>query len=192
MSEDTIQKNSDLRLSILETFFEEFNKESDRSCVILSAAVLDSALKTLFVTKLVPITSNQDTFLDGPYSPISSFSSRIELAFRIGLISSRLARDLNLIRKIRNDFAHNITDCSFENSGVQNRLSELCNSFGMRELSEGRMKAFGDSPRGRFQLIVGSIQFYLHGITSDIQSFETPEEELPYRYVWSEDPKTPE
>lgn len=82
-------------------FRAEFEKESDRASVILSVAMLDRALETILKTRLVPIGSPDDDLLDGAYVPLASFSARIDLAHRIGLISTIFCRDLHIIRKIR-------------------------------------------------------------------------------------------
>ena len=67
--------------------------------------MLDELLKQLIAAHLLPC-AGQETLFSGAAAPLSFFSSRIDLAHRIGLISPRLARDLHLIRRIRNDFAH--------------------------------------------------------------------------------------
>src|SRR2546423_1294633 len=101
-------------------FDEEFAKETDRASVILATAMLDQALETLLRAYLVPTDSTDDKLLDGAYAPLSSFSARIDMTYRIGLISGRLCRDLHIIRRIRNEFAHNVTGCEFAASSVRN------------------------------------------------------------------------
>src|SRR3989344_2407406 len=102
---------------------EEFSKESDRAAVILAGSLLDNALAMLLKSHLVPTTGDRDELLDNDGdSPLSTFSSRIKISYRLGLISSRFARDLNLIRKIRNDFSHEIKDCSFKNTAAKDRV----------------------------------------------------------------------
>jgi len=71
-------------------FIDEFQKETDRSSAILSAAMLDEALRVLLKTHLVPNASSNDNLFNGPTAPLSAFSSRIDFAFRLGLISKRL------------------------------------------------------------------------------------------------------
>lgn len=156
---------------------DEFNKESDRACVILGAALLDSALETLLKTRLAPITGSHDSLLDGSTAPISSFSARIDLAYRIGLISPKFARDLHLIRKVRNDFAHNITGCSFADSAVQNRVMELTRSHG---ILDRKPEWAEDSPKGEFKLAVSWMQWYLRGITERITAIQSPNLEWGY------------
>lgn len=95
------KKNIDL----LHDFEKEFQGESDRAAVILASAKLDQLLHLALTKKLLACPNAQDDLLrtDGP---IGSFSSRIILAHRLGLIDDDFAKTLHLLRKIRNDFAH--------------------------------------------------------------------------------------
>jgi hypothetical protein len=109
----------------------ELREDSDRSCVIVAAAILEQILGDLLRGCLVPNSSSQDTLFDGPNAPLATFSSRIDFAFRIGLLSHQFARDLHLILRIRNSFAHSIEGCSFENAGVQDQVKELLKSMNL-------------------------------------------------------------
>jgi hypothetical protein len=86
----------------------EFAKETDRAAVIVAASMLDELLRSILVAKLVPVSSSTDELFDGANAPLGTFSARIEMAYRVGLISVKFSRDLHLVRRIRNDFAHNI------------------------------------------------------------------------------------
>lgn len=64
---------------------------------------------------------------DGPQKLVtdSSFAQRIELAFGLGLLSAEEYRELTLIRKIRNDFAHKGLELSFGTPPIKERCAEL-------------------------------------------------------------------
>ena len=61
---------------------------------------------------------------EGFNAPIGKFSTRILLAFGLGLISEREYRELEVIRKIRNEFAHSI-DITFNHPSVSSRCKLL-------------------------------------------------------------------
>src|SRR3569832_1244104 len=86
-------------------FEKEFGAESDRAAVILASAKLDELLHLAITRKLLACPTAQDDLLrtDGP---IGSFAARITLAHRLGLIDDTFAKTLHLIKRIRNDFAH--------------------------------------------------------------------------------------
>jgi len=115
-------KDSNWELHFL---IEQFQKESDRAAVILITSILDELLLKLLKCFLVPISSSEDNLFDNANSPLSNFSSKIDISFRLGLISNKFSRDLHLIRKIRNSFAHDIFNCNFENGAVKSRIDEL-------------------------------------------------------------------
>ena len=107
---------------------EDFKNESDRATVILAAAKIDAQLYILLSKVLKPSNSNQDELLDGD-NPLGTFSSRINIAFRLGLIDAQFAKALHLIRKIRNSFAHEIKGNSLVSGGHADRVKELVIHF---------------------------------------------------------------
>jgi hypothetical protein len=109
-------------------FLNEFKSESDRASVIIGAARLDLCLYHLLQFYLLPNAGNQDDLLNGD-SPLSSFSSRINICYRLGLIESKLARALHLVRKIRNIFAHETSGSSLDSGSHSDRVRELAASF---------------------------------------------------------------
>lgn len=110
-------------------FIEQFKNESDRASVILVASILDEGLRKLLLSFFVPLPNSQDSLFDNATSPLANFSSKIDLAYRIGLISRKLARDLHIVRKIRNTFAHDIYNCDFTNGAVKSRVDEIAKSM---------------------------------------------------------------
>jgi DNA-binding MltR family transcriptional regulator len=164
----------------------EFARETDRAAVIVAASMLDELLQSLLVARLVPVSSSTDELFDGANAPLATFSSRIEMAYRTGLVSVKLARDIHLIRRIRNDFAHNIHGASFEDTRVKQRIAELDNSNGI--LSRSPVAAARlTSARSHFLEAVAWMIFHLEGLSSTTKSLEAAGEE--WGYVYSADPR---
>ena len=160
---------------------QEFARESDRACVIVAVALLDSALECLLKSRLVACASSNDSLVDGSYAPISTFSARVDLAHRIGLISARFTRDLHLIRKIRNEFAHNITGASFEDASVRSRVLELSRSHCFADRNpDSRRQHFPPGPKGDFQLSVSWMQWYLRDLASRVRPMDAAPQEWGY------------
>ena len=152
-------------------FNEQFVRETDRAAVILSAAMLNQALKDLLRARLVPIPESKDSLFRPPYGPISSFSARIDLAYRMGLISAKMHRELHLIRKIRNDFAHDVLDCNFENVGTKDRIRKLMQSSN-EELKDDLRDSFPDGVRGDFQFVVSWILWHLSSSLDEVTAMQ--------------------
>ena len=164
----------------------EFRGESDRACVILAASLLDNALLSLLRARLVATPSATDSLLDGANAPLSTFSARIDMCYRLGVLSAKFTRDLHLVRKIRNQFAHNITGCSFEESSVRDRIQALANSSGYEKAHESWQKLFPDTPKGQFEFAIGWMQWYLREETISIESIPEAIEEWGYNITWDE------
>lgn len=93
--------------------FEEFADEllaerQTRALIILASAQIDTQLRDVIEAFLWPKSSKgkePDELLDGDNS-LSTFSSRIKVSLRLGLIDDRLATALEKLRELRNQAAH--------------------------------------------------------------------------------------
>lgn len=103
-------------------------EESDRAAVIIAAAKLDNELRDLIVSRLVPSPTSDDELVDGD-RPLGTFSARIKMAFRLGLIDAEVARSLDLVRRIRNQFAHEARSSSLSSAEHEQRVKELARPF---------------------------------------------------------------
>lgn len=100
------------------------DKETDRGCALMAAAFLDELLKELLQNTLVDDPESFKDLFSGT-GGLATFSSRIELSYLLGLIPPSLRRDLHLIRKIRNDFAHSMKIIDFNHPPIASRCREL-------------------------------------------------------------------
>ena len=85
---DSQQSPDSFELVLVKLWHQEFNAESDRAAVILGASKLDQLLRELLVKKFLPNPTSQDDLFDSD-KPIASFSSRINVAYRLGLIDNK-------------------------------------------------------------------------------------------------------
>jgi hypothetical protein len=117
--------NSERLTEILGYLYYQMDGESDRGAVIVSVSLIDELLTNSLKGKLAPSLEKSDELFDASFSPFNSFSTKIDLAYRIGLIGPNVRKSLHLLRKIRNDFAH-LTDVKgFNDSRTQDRIREL-------------------------------------------------------------------
>lgn len=101
------------------------SNESDRGAVLVSAALIDEGLRRLIAARLLENSSQSDPLFDGGNAPISTFSSRIEMAYRLGLIQCSAKSVLNKLRRLRNDFAHSHKIVSLEDPSVKDRIEAM-------------------------------------------------------------------
>lgn len=110
-------------LADLRTLLAELPKESPRGKVMVVTALLDEQLRRSIAGRLVttPVT---DKLTDGFNAPLGSFAARIMAAYALGIISEGEHHDLEIIRKVRNDFAHSMT-AAFTDSSIRDRCALL-------------------------------------------------------------------
>lgn len=107
-------------------FVDQFKNESDRAAVILATAKIDYSLFQLISCFLIPNTTKKDELLDPDENgALSSLSARISLCYRLGIIDAEFARALHLVRKIRNEFAHEVKDAKLDLPPHRDRIREL-------------------------------------------------------------------
>jgi hypothetical protein len=99
-------------------------EEGERSAVVLGASRADALLEELLRTALKRHPGGSDNLFD-PDRPLGTFSARIALAFRMGVIDDSCGHALQMLRKIRNDFAHSSSRATLSESRHRSRVVEL-------------------------------------------------------------------
>lgn len=90
----------------------------------MAAAFLDVELREMLGFFFVENKSIHKQFF-GYGGPCGAFSSRIDTAYLLGLISKSDHQDLTAIRKIRNDFAHVHEPITFDSQAIRNRCRAM-------------------------------------------------------------------
>ncbi|WP_200286722.1 MltR family transcriptional regulator [Pantoea ananatis] len=105
-------------------FLKEFNQESDRGAALLAASMLDESLQKIIESCLIS-NSSAKQLISGFNAPLGTFSARLKAAHALGLIMDHEFNEIDLIRKIRNEFGHGWMDVSFESQKIKNSLDKL-------------------------------------------------------------------
>ncbi len=109
--------------------FEQIEFDSDRAAGIVAGAVVEQRLTQAIKSKMLNENADHakiamgDTFRSS--GPLGSFSSKINLAFLCKIISFEAFKDLNILKGIRNDFAHDLSLDTFDSSSIKDR----CGNF---------------------------------------------------------------
>ena len=106
-------------------FINEFQHESDRAAAILAGAYLDNLLSTILENYLISDNKNSHNILYGNNSPLYTFHSRILCSYGLGLIPTHEFKDLLVIKKIRNAFAHKQAGLSFSSQSITDQCKKL-------------------------------------------------------------------
>ena len=125
--------------------------ESERASVILAAAHLDSDLETLLKHLLIPHPGGTDPMFEGDRM-LGTFSAKISIALRLGAISNDYEHALQLVRRIRNDFAHQLDHESLASPKQKARLDALVRYFTTSNVFIEGCRAFEKSAKSQSHL----------------------------------------
>jgi hypothetical protein len=119
-------------------FLQTLREESPRGTVLISCGFLEQQLKEILLAFMVDDAAVGE-LIEGGNAPLGTLSSRISAAYFLGLVTKDEYHDLTLMRRIRNDFAHEV-ETTFDTPSVVDRCRLL------RHKAEG----FGDVKVGSF------------------------------------------
>ena len=127
-------------------FLQEFQSETDRGAALVGAALIDDRLERLLESHLLA-GKEADSLLSGGTAPLGSFSARSKVAFCLGLITSLEFKECEIIRRVRNGFAHQVHGLTFADA----RIRDLCGNLQANTPDDGRFN--GDAR----QLFINSV-----------------------------------
>jgi hypothetical protein len=146
-----------------------------RPLIIVGASKVDSLLFQILNVYLLPKrtkTKEQDELLEGD-KPLATFSARIKICYRLGLIDETLCFALEKLRALRNPSAHSI-GFDIANSPTREHLSELQKSVAKRHSFRlTKERYFDNDPLSRIeelQCVLLTLCVLLEAIREKIQT----------------------
>jgi mannitol operon repressor len=112
----------------------ELHTETDRGIALVITSFLDKMLSDTLRAYLIE-NDGSKALLSGFNAPLGTFSSRIAACHALGLISDDEAAQINILRRVRNEFAHEI-GVKFDDG----RVKDLCNNLRVGEDGKPRDK----------------------------------------------------
>lgn len=108
-----------------EQFFLDLAPESDAALVVLGTSYIDTHMTDSWRRNMPGKSKAEyDALFDGS-GPLATFSAKIRLAHSLDWISDATNKDLHLLRKIRNLFAHDPYKTSLEDNEIMNLITAL-------------------------------------------------------------------
>jgi hypothetical protein len=105
---------------------EELKNDNDRAVIIVGGSLLEHALEQLIKSRLrEPASQKEASLLFSDIGIIGSFYRKILTAYFMRLIGPYTRKDFDLIRKMRNEVAHNMNPVSFDAPDIASRCREL-------------------------------------------------------------------
>jgi DNA-binding MltR family transcriptional regulator len=125
---DLTQKTTEDLKGEMQHILEAFQNESDRGSALVAAAFLDLTLESLlrarFSSHLQKRSKLIEPLFEG-FGPLSTFSSKIRVSYAIDLLQDWMASDLDVIRAIRNEFAHSLALRTFRDPKISQMVDKL-------------------------------------------------------------------
>ena len=124
-------------------FLKEFQSESDRGAALVGAALLDQKLAETLRAFLVE-NRVAKTLVEGANAPLGTLAARLQASFALGLIDEFEFREINRVRKVRNEFAHRAHGTTFSDPKIKGTCGSLESDL------PGGAESFSDNPRGMY------------------------------------------
>ena len=145
----------------------EFRGESDRAAVIVASAQIDVLLKEAIQKSLLPQLNKErdgDELLEHD-RPLATFSARTKVAFRLGLIDEETLKLIDIIRKIRNDFAHDV-GIRLSDVNYRNKMNGLITPFrkSFEYAKQDAPNIIKDGARGQFEYLAALTIMLLYSV----------------------------
>lgn len=114
----------DQYMQALKEFEKELENSSDRGLVLVSGSIIDELLGELLKAFLINSKSvEKDLFkVNGV---LATFEAKIQMSYYLGLISKNEKSNITYLQRVRNKFAHQFIDITFENDAISN----VCSNF---------------------------------------------------------------
>ena len=103
-------------------YMDMISAESDRGAALLVAAIMDELLSDIISAFLADTDTARDLL---KHRGLDTFSSRILICHALGLITTEEKNHLEIIRKIRNSFAHKWDSVNFETQQIRDLANNL-------------------------------------------------------------------
>ncbi len=108
-------------------------RQEDRGAAILAGAYLEDRLTLAIKARLISDRKTTNSFFTG-MGPLANFSAKINLAYLMGIFNQTNKDFFHTIRRIRNEFAHNLAPITFETPKIEDLCKQLYSIDGIKHL----------------------------------------------------------
>jgi DNA-binding MltR family transcriptional regulator len=153
---------------------EEIKKESDRGCILICSSLLDGLLEEVLSNYLL-LQGKKESVVKDLFShstaPLYTFAAKIKFAYLFSVIEDWMFEDLNLIRKIRNDCAHEFSSVGFDDENIVKKTEYLQGADYWISIFDDKSKVPALSSKKEKNRFVFSV-LYIHSHLARATEFE--------------------
>ena len=153
----------------VQSMIDGFNEESDRGAALIAAAYFDNTLQEMLRARFDCVPGKPNKLIASLFEsmgPMATFSGKIKLSFVFDLIDPELFADLEKVRKLRNEFAHELNARNFSDGSVKSLVNSMhidpAVSAQLELVSAQLLLAEAKQTRLKFQAICSGIAGKLH------------------------------
>ena len=103
---------------------DEIGKQSDRGAALIASSYLEDVLESSLKSLIWSDTKTNKEVFAGT-GPFATFSAKINVCYMLGLYPQEIQKICHTVRKIRNEFAHEIQPISFSTQQISNLCGNL-------------------------------------------------------------------
>lgn len=113
-------------LKNLDAALREISKAAPRAAILTGVALLEYLLENLLASALrKPANADEKDKLFNQSGPMPSLSAKIWMAYFMGVIGPVTRRELDILRALRNECAHDMNPIRFDQARIANRCRSL-------------------------------------------------------------------
>ena len=126
---DNLSLNDLVRLtpdeSEIEAVWEEIERQNHRAAGVLAGAMVEEVLQFALMCHMVfQSKTDLEKLFEYP-EPLSSFDAKIRMGYALGLYGRIIRNDLDVIRRVRNAFAHAKKPITFTTPKIAKEVAKL-------------------------------------------------------------------
>ena len=111
-------------LASLNRFILLVGKQDDRAMVLSLATFLEDTLGRLLFAYLRTSKATKE-LVDGFNAPLGTFGTRIKAVYALGLVTEEQFKDMEILRKVRNHFAHDWEGVTLQRNDISALIGQL-------------------------------------------------------------------
>lgn len=150
--------------------------ESPRAKVLIYVSAIERSLQEVLRNVLVPSNQKEDILLG---KIASTFEAQIDMAYRMGVISHNLCRDLHILRELRDDCYGRIENFSFEHGAIKSSVAMLERNVGKQAFTG--LPVLRMDTEDKFSFLARTFWVTLENIKEKIGRFSEAKTEKLYR-----------
>jgi hypothetical protein len=123
----------------------EMTSDNERTRAVVTGSFLDGVLDRAITRKLIALTPGEESALYKPGGPLGGCHQKILIGHALGLFGKKAKAQLETINEVRNIFAHNMNEVSFDDPEVADLARKVVFALSDKELSRPLKDRFVNS-----------------------------------------------